>query len=133
MVRELRYLLTFTGSARPEDMMGEVMLIEAEAEGAEAPFAGRARFSSRVETDSENEFRETGEIVFPEGTLRFSSEGYGRITPSADEAKQHGRVTWTIEGGSGAFAGASGFILSNFTVSEDAKVTDSQAAVVFVP
>jgi len=133
MAKELRYHLTFSGTAQPEDMMGEVMLIEAEAEGAEAPFAGRARFASRVETEGENEFRETGEIVFPEGTLRFASEDYGRITPSADDAKQHGRVTWEIEGGSGAFAGATGFILSNFTVSEDAKVTDSQAAVIFLP
>lgn len=133
MAREYRYHLTFTGMAQPEDEMGMVMLIEGEAEGAGAPFSGTARFSSRVETEGETGFTETGEITFPEGTLRFSTEGYGLITPSADERKQHGRVSWSIDGGSGAFAGASGFILSNFTVSDEAKVTDSQAAVVFLP
>jgi hypothetical protein len=38
-----------------------------------------------------------------------------------------------VTGGTGGFAGASGFIVSAFTVNEDAQVRESQSAVLFLP
>ena len=119
--------------------MGERMTIEATAplgawldplftEGAAA-----AQFSSVVENDIDGSFTEAGTISFGTGQLSFVTEGSGQLVPSVDAAVQHGTVIWRIEGGTGAFEQATGFITSNFTVSEDAAVMDTQSGVIFLP
>lgn len=137
-MRELRYQLIFEGKAAPDDAMGESMSLEARAgfpPGLDSVFTTgvpEAVMTSRIENDEDGEsFRESGEILFGGGTLRFETQGYGRIGPSALPDRQCGVVTWRVTGGSGAFEDASGFIQSVFTVSEDATVVDSQSAVLF--
>jgi hypothetical protein len=44
----------------------------------------------------------------------------------------HGVVSWRVEGGEGQFAGASGLITSNFTLSADGQVTDHHFGVLWV-
>jgi hypothetical protein len=52
--------------------------------------------------------------------------------PSADARYSAGAVTWKVEGGEGQFEGASGYITSNFMVTEDGEVTDYQFGVIFL-
>lgn len=138
--RELRYSLTFNGMAAPDDEMGVRMTIDAEApvgawldpvftDGGFQP----ALFSSMVENEAEGVFTESGTITFGAGALEFSTVGEGMIEPSADPTRQHGIAIWQVEGGTGAFENASGYIMSNFTVDENGNVRDSQAAVIFLP
>lgn len=137
-MREVRYQLVFDGKVSPEDEMGTVMRVETRASftpGTDAIFctgAPLAVLTAVVEPDDFGGFRETGEIVFGGGTLHFATEGEGRINDSAISTHQLGSALLRIEGGTGAFAGASGTIASVFTVSENAEMRDSQSAVIFL-
>lgn len=140
---ELSYTLTFTGKAAPEDEMGQRMTVEAVAEGAAVKrFLAKAgidaqplaAFSSIVENLSEESFDETGTVSFGDvHSLSFTTVGTGTIGPSLDPTVQQGAVVWRIDGGTGAFDGASGLVTSLITVNEDAVVTDRQRAVIFLP
>ena len=139
MPRQIRYQLTFEGKAAPEDEMGTRMNVEVEAilqPGAvEADVAGgaaTARSVAVVENDEYGGFSESGEIVFGGGSLYYTSTGAPHLGPSPDPAIQAGHVVFKIERGTGVFMGATGFITSAFTVDENARVRDSQSAVVFV-
>jgi hypothetical protein len=83
---------------------------------------------------SENSFIESGSIRFGEGNhhFRFSTVGQGYLGTSADPKLRHGSVIWRVEGGEGQFAGASGLITSNFTISEAGEVIDRHFGVIFV-
>lgn len=137
-MRELRYQLTFDGKVSPEDEMGTVMRVETRASfatGTDPLFttgAPQAVLTAAVEPDDFGGFRETGEIIFGGGTINFTTEGEGRIADSAISTHQLGSALLRIEGGTGAFAGASGTIASVFTVSENAEMRDSQSAVIFL-
>ncbi len=65
-------------------------------------------------------FFESGTVVFgPPGSssLAFSSVGTGSLLGAPDsDGFSHGVVAWEIESGTGALAGASGAITSNFLV-----------------
>jgi hypothetical protein len=54
------------------------------------------------------------------------------LAPSASPGLRHGTVTWELDGGSGPFAGASGRITSNFTVTEEGDVADEQLGLIFL-
>ncbi|MBV1886231.1 MAG: hypothetical protein KUG61_04040 [Parvibaculaceae bacterium] len=127
-----RFTLALRGKATPEDDMGEVMLVEGMGLITEGTYAGAVRFQGRVETESESSFRETGELDMAAGKVFFESDGSGTLVPSPVEGLQLGRVCWRINGGTGAFDGATGQMLSNFTVSEEAVVEDAIAAVIFL-
>ena len=127
-----RFTLTLRGKATPEDDMGEVMLIEGMGLIPDGTYAGAVRFQGRVETESESSFRETGELDLAAGKVFFESDGSGTLVSSPVEGLQMGRVCWRVTGGTGAFDGASGQMLSNFTVSEDAEVNDAIAAIIFL-
>jgi hypothetical protein len=137
-MREVRYQLTFEGKVSPEDEMGSVMRVETRASfgaGVDPVFstgAPQAVLSAAVSPDEFGGFTESGEIVFGGGTLVYSSDGEGRIGDSAVSTVQQGHVVRRIESGTGAFEGASGVIVSVFTVREDALMRDSQSAVIFL-
>lgn len=93
-----------------------------------------AVFRSTVTMTSDTEFDETGAIDYGHGnTVTFSTLGRGHIAPSSIEGVQSGAVAWKIESGTGAYANASGYITSNFTLHSDGVVVDHQFAVIFVP
>lgn len=137
-MREIRYQLLFEGKVSPEDEMGSVMRVETRANfgaGVDPLFstgAPQAVLTARVQPDDFGGFTENGEIVFGGGTLVYVSEGEGRIGDSADPIVQQGHIVRRIESGTGAFEGASGVIVSAFTVREDAMMRDSQSAVIFI-
>jgi hypothetical protein len=103
--------------------------------GSIQPAAGdSAQFESEVTVTGETSFTETGTIRFGNSkhTLRFSTVGQGFLGKSPDEALQHGSVMWRVESGEGQFAGASGLITSNFTLSAVGDVIDNHFGLIFL-
>ena len=95
---------------------------------------GKASFESEVTITGETSFVESGSIRFGDGThrLRFSTVGQGHLGDSPEPKVKSGAVMWRIDGGEGQFAGASGYITSNFTMDEAGRVTDNQFGVIYV-
>ena len=95
---------------------------------------GKASFESEVTVTGETSFLESGSIRFGDGNhrLRFSTVGEGYLGDSPEPKLKSGAVMWRIDSGEGQFAGASGFITSNFTLSDTGDVTDNQFGVIFV-
>jgi len=95
---------------------------------------GKATFESEVTLAGESSFVESGSIAFGEGNhrLRFSTVGQGHLGSSADPKLKSGVVMWRIEKGEGQFANATGYITSNFTLSDAGEVTDHHFGVIFV-
>ena|SRR5271155_2134546 len=94
---------------------------------------GKAEFESEVTVMGETSFSEKGSIRFGDGNrLHFSSVEHGYLGDSAEPKLKSGAVMWRVEGGEGQFAGATGFITSNFTLSDTGEVIDHQFGVIFV-
>jgi hypothetical protein len=148
-VRELIYAMRFAGNAEPVGTAGNVLQAATTApsstltatvgpdglSGTLAPATGgEGTFASEVTFTGDTGFQEVGTIAFGDGNvLRFSTVGSGHLGASADPTRKHGTVMWRVDGGDGQFAGASGFITSNFLVGEDLSVTDHHFGVLFLP
>ena len=149
-MRQLMYSMQFTGQATPVEGSPNVLkattfapsctmttVIDASGvNGAFEPIAGeRATFESEVVLSATTAFQERGTITFGLGhdRLRFGTVGEGYLAASADPRCSHGCVIWRIEEGEGRFAGATGLITSNFTVSEIGAVTDNHFGVIYLP
>ena len=103
--------------------------------GSVQPAAGgKASFESEVTVTGDTSFLESGTIRFGDGNhrLRFSTVGQGYLADSPEPKLKSGAVTWRVDGGEGQFAGASGYITSNFTMDEAGHVTDNQFGVIYV-
>jgi hypothetical protein len=119
------YSKRFAGSTR-ELAVGVVRRREAELP------AGAHLESEMVFADG-TAFREDGTIMFDaENALHFRTLGTGHLAPSPDPRVRQGTVTWELDGGSGRFAGASGRITSNFTVTDEGDVADDHLGVIFL-
>ena len=93
-----------------------------------------AVLESRVERSPDGTFVEDGSITYGSaGSISFDTVGRGHVGPAADGRGSHGVVMWRVTGGEGRFAGARGFITSNFTVTADGLVTDDHYARLYVP
>ena len=118
------YAKQLVGSAR-EVACGTLGRLEAELPDG-------ARLQSEMIFGDATTFREHGTIVFgPDSELRFGTLGTGHLGPSASPGLRHGTVTWELDGGSGPFAGATGRITSNFTVTDEGDVADQQFGLIF--
>ncbi len=141
------YALQFTGGAQPANEAGTVLKASTSspsstittgvsASGVSAnivPVQGEsARFESTVTMIEGGTFREEGSITFGGGNVvRFTTVGRGTLGPSADPKLSAGAVIWQVADGEGVFQGASGYITSNFTVSDQGEVVDNQFGVIF--
>jgi hypothetical protein len=95
--------------------------------------AGEALLERRITFIDETSFEDAGTISFGGGdALRFRNIGLGTLGPSADPALRQGTAAWSVDGGAGAFAGASGRIVSNFLVAVGGELTDHQLGIVFL-
>ncbi len=93
-----------------------------------------AVLDSQVERAPDGSFVEDGTITYGSaGSITFDTVGRGLVGPSADGRGSHGVVMWRVTGGDGRFAGARGFITSNFTVSADGLVTDDHFVRLYLP
>jgi len=145
---QFMYALQFTGLAGPAGDDETVMHAKTSARGdyhtaihdggVDTTFVdakgGHATFESEVRLTGDETFTESGTISFgPRHRLRFSTVGSGTLSPSAEEGVMAGAIIWQIDEGEGQFAGASGYVTSNFTVNAAGDVTDNQIGVIFVP
>jgi hypothetical protein len=115
---------TLTSVIGPEGLQG----------GVQAAPGGKASFESEVTITGETSFVESGSIRFGDGNhrLRFSTVGQGHLGDSPEPKLKSGAVMWRVDGGEGQFAGASGYITSNFTMDEAGHVTDNQFGVIYI-
>jgi hypothetical protein len=148
-VRELVFALTFTGRAGPVSGSETVRQAKTVAPsqvlrtvvgdgGVESAIdtidGDRAVLESRVERFADGSFVEEGTITYGRaGTISFVTVGRGTVEPSALPGWVHGAVIWSITGGDGLFAGAQGFITSNFVVSAGGDVVDNHFTRMYVP
>jgi len=148
-MRHIVYSMQFRGKAVPGHESGALKATTSATsctlktvvgpDGVEGSFhpaeGGMAFFESEIRPIAgQHAFTETGSITFGEedDSLRFTTVGQGTLGPSADPKHSAGAVTWKIEDGNGQFAGASGYITSNFLISADGEVTDYQFGVIFL-
>jgi hypothetical protein len=95
---------------------------------------GEAHLECRLTFLDEGRFEELGTISFGNGNvLRFRSTTTGTLAASVKPGLRHGAVAWEVDGGVGAFEGATGRIVSNFLLSETGDLTDNQLGVLFLP
>ena len=100
----------------------------------EARDGEEAHLECRLTFLDDSRFEEVGTISFGNGNaLRFRSAAEGTLASCADPDLRHGAVTWDVDGGAGAFAGATGRIVSNFLLSDTGDLTDNQLGVLFLP
>jgi hypothetical protein len=95
-----------------------------------------AFFDSELRRTGPDEFQETGEIAFGDSTehvLRFSTAGHGHFTSGFEPGTIAGSASWRIESGKGRFAGACGFITSNFTITSSGERRDVHCGMIFLP
>jgi hypothetical protein len=146
-MKQIIYAMQFKGKAGPgpaanvmkasTSASSTTMTTEIGAEGVHGSIkpapGGRAEFESEVTLTGETSFLEKGSIRFGDGNrLQFSTVEHGYLGDSADAKLKSGAVMWRVDGGEGQFAGATGFITSNFTLSDVGDVTDNQFGVIFV-
>ena len=114
------------------------MVTRIDSEGVHATFEAvdgdEALLERRLTFFDETSFDEVGTISFGNGNaLRFRSVDSGALVPSLDPSLRQGTSAWEIDGGAGAFAAATGRIVSNFLVSETGELTDHELGVLFIP
>lgn len=147
-MRRLTYVLQFhrppkSGEQSEQAVASSVQItttIDADGvDGAFSPLSGEtAVLTNDFALDKSGTlFFEWGSIAFggPMNSLSFSSIGAGTLlgAPDADGFTQ-GVVLWRVDGGTGAFAGASGAITSNFLVNlETEELIDNQLHLIYLP
>lgn len=147
-MRQIIYAMQFKGKGGPGDKPNTLKAMTTSpsctlttaigAEGVrgsvQAAPGDRAAFESEVTITGETSFLEAGSIRFGNGNhrLRFTTVGQGYLGDSAEPGLKSGAVMWRVEGGDGQFAGASGYITSNFTMDGAGNVTDHQFGVIYV-
>jgi hypothetical protein len=135
---EIRFALTFEGVATPADKSGRNLSVRATAraprdlDNVVTRGKSAVRFESTVANAADGSFMEKGRIIFGGGELRFESDQRGRLGPSAAPSLQQGHAVWRVFDGTGVFKGASGYIVSNFTVGPKGAVKDSEVAVLLL-
>jgi len=141
-VKKLLYNLQFLGSAAPKDGNPAVLAVVAKASSgvgaglnAALGATSEATFESTVTMGADGAtFDESGSISFGRGnSVRFTTVDQGHVAPSPEPGVTAGAVIWKIDGGDGDFAGASGYITSNFWFDMEGRVTDNQLGAIFVP
>jgi hypothetical protein len=148
-VKEVVFALVFTGRAGPiagstatrhakSSAPSQALSAVLGARGVQSrlePLAGEsATLESRVERSGDGTFVEDGTITYGSaGRVSLETVGRGHVGPSPVPGWAHGGVLWSITGGDGVFAGASGLITSNFVVSAEGEVVDNHFARLYLP
>jgi hypothetical protein len=144
-MKPIAYSLQFRGRATAIDPRGLRFRLAAPTstlattigpDGVRAAFEERPGGEATIDAElllDEGSFHEAGTIVFGRGNIvRYRSVAAGRLNACPDPNLRHGVVIHEVEGGEGQFAGAEGFITSNFLVSDTGEVTDNQLGLIFI-
>ena len=147
-MRQLVYVMRFTGQVAAVGPDGTVLMVTASAPGTTLTTrvghtglacvleleAGKATFVSELTLTGKTSFQEVGTVVVGNGhRLRFATIGSGYLGPGPDSMRQQGAVVWRVEGGEGQFAGACGLITSNFSLDADHGLISHHLGVLFIP
>jgi hypothetical protein len=95
-----------------------------------------AFIEAELRLSGHEEFEGGGVLAFGEESehaLRFSSAKIGHLSPIGKGGKLAGAIVWKVDGGDGRFAGATGFITSNFTFTETGALSEYQCGQIFIP
>lgn len=91
-------------------------------------------YLKRESGDDSGPFSEWGQLIFGDlGTVSIASVQDALDAPTADPGEVGGGVVFRITEGTGAFAGAMGYVTSNFIVTADSMLHDAQVAVIETP
>lgn len=148
-MRELVFALEFRGTARaepgsttrrrarttaPSQVLRSVLGPDGVAARVTRVKGERAVLESLVERFADGGFVESGRITYGRaGTLFFATVGRGTVEPAPIAGWHRGAVIWVVTRGDGAFAGAQGLIVSNFTVSARGRVIDNHFTRLYLP
>jgi hypothetical protein len=146
-VRTLVFALTFRGRGtdvapgrrRARTTAGgqlvRTVLGPAGIEASREPLDGdTASLEAEVELQGDGTFVEAGRIRYgAAGGVAFRTVGRGTRGSSGTPGRVAGAVIWEVTAADGAFAGATGFITSNFSVEPDGEVIDHQLAQLLLP
>jgi hypothetical protein len=99
------------------------------------PLSGEtATLDAEVELAGNGTFVESGRIRYgAAGGVTFRTVGRGVRGPSGIPGRTAGAVIWEVTGGDGCFAGATGYITSNFAIEPDGEVVDHHVAQFVLP
>jgi hypothetical protein len=87
-----------------------------------------------VPDEGEGTFTITGSVKYGgAGRVTFKTVGQSVLAASAAPGLQQGAVIWEVTGGDGQFAGATGLITSNFSMTTEGELVDNQLAQLFLP
>lgn len=121
------------------ELKGKAAPIEGTKNTLKAKLTGRGARGETVTLESQvlvngDTFDESGSIDYSgHGKLIFETVGVGHLRPSPVPRLQSGAVIWQITKGEGEFMGATGYVTSNFTISDDGDVIDNQYVRIFTP
>lgn len=94
-----------------------------------------AFFESEMRMSGQDAFEGKGVLTFGdegEHELRLSTVHPGHLAPSAISGVMAGAVNWRIDGGTGRFQSATGFIASTFTLSDSGELSEYQCGSICV-
>ena len=95
-----------------------------------------AFLDSELRVTGPDSFQENGTITFGEcgeHVLRFSTVGQGHLAPSLEPGSMAGTASWKVEGGSGQFAAARGFINSVFMLVDSGEFNNVHCGWILLP
>jgi hypothetical protein len=93
-----------------------------------------ATLEAEIELVGDGTFVESGRIRYgAAGSVAFETVGRGVRGPSAIPGRVVGAVIWRVVAGDGRFAGATGYITSNFSVDASGDVVDHHVAQLIIP
>lgn len=95
-----------------------------------------AFIDSEVRLTGGDTFEGSGVLTFGddgEHAVHFSSIQSGHLRPGIAPGVMAGAVSWRVEGGSGRFKSASGFITSTFTLKDSGELSDYHCGLIFFP
>ena len=94
-----------------------------------------AFLESEIHVTEQHGFEGEGVLTFGdegEQELRFKSVQPGHLSPSPLPGVMAGAVTWRVEGGSGRYQNATGFITSTFTLTDSGELSDYHCGLIFL-
>ena len=130
-MKDVVFAMELEGQAAPVEGRDGTMAAHTTGTG---PNGEAVVFKSEVVAGQGDKFTETGTIDYGgQGTIHFDTVGEGEMAASPIAGVQRGAIVWKITKADGKYAGATGYITSNFKVSAAGKVVDNHYPRIFLP
>ena len=137
-VKPISFALQFTGEAVELDggrFWAETRAvpvgIDASATRLDGIRTAEALCRRNLELWADGSLVQTGEITFGAGDA-VTFRARGMLGASPDPHLRHGTAVFEVTGGRGRLAGATGFVTSNFLLSDSGELTDHHLGLLFL-